>query len=48
MSILLIIAAIWAVIASGLLARIAYLYYRFCRAFNRRRLQIKQSTTTKE
>lgn len=48
MSILLIIAAVWAVIASGLLARVAYLYYRFCRAFNRKRSQFEKSTKTKE
>lgn len=37
MSIFLTIAAIWAVITFGLLARVAYLYYRFCRAFNSKR-----------
>ncbi|WP_157783420.1 hypothetical protein [Serratia plymuthica] len=42
MAFFLTLAAVWAVIAFGLVCGLAYRYCRFCRAFNRQCLQPEQ------
>jgi hypothetical protein len=42
MAFFLTLAAVWAVIALGLVGWFAYRYYKFCRAFNQQCLQPEQ------